>query len=348
MNRETVIVAGDVGGTNTTIALMAPRGDSFEIVRKQRYSSQQLSGIEEAIRDSLEGFRTDHPNLSVAACCFSAAGPVYNNRCQLTNVAWAVDGEVISKLFKTPAFVINDFSAICYGLPILQLDNPEEVTKLYLPDGTFPEPHGDVMVAAGAGTGLGLGFLVNNKGWYRAFPTEGGHADLTPVDTLMQEFIAFLQHELNGQRPGAELSISGMGINNLFRFFRSRGKGDGDNLIAEIDAAGPAERAPMISRGAADGNPLLQQVMHYFVQMYANFASNVAINYMPSAGLFLAGGIAAKNEAFFTDDHRFMRTFLQNYNPNIRKVIEKIPVYIIRNYDVSLYGAANAARMLQE
>ena len=86
--------------------------------------------------------------------------------------------------------------------------------------------------------------------------------------------------------------------------------------------------------------------MRYFVRMYANFASNAALTLIPGAGLFLAGGIAAKNERFFLEDHLFIRSFLENYNPNIRTVIEHIPVYIIKNYDISLYGAANAARML--
>ncbi|AFG37353.1 glucokinase [Spirochaeta africana] len=348
MNAETVIVAGDVGGTNTTIALMAPEGNSFRIVRKQRYSSQQLSGIEEAISDSLEGFRRDHPDLKLTACCFSAAGPVRDNRCKLTNVPWSVDGAVISELFGAPAFVINDFSAVCYGLPLLQLDNPEEVTVLQHPDGSIPEPHGDVMAAAGAGTGLGVGFLIRNGDHVRAFPTEAGHVDLAPVDDTMSDFYRFLRAELNGQRPGAELSISGMGISNLYRFFRSKLDGPVDDQLARIDDAAVTERPPLISRGAADGHPLLQQVMRYFVQMYANFASNAALNYIPSAGLFLAGGIAAKNQQFFLEDDLFMRTFLENYNPNIRTVIERIPVYIIRNYDVSLYGAANAARMLKE
>lgn len=346
MKTERVIVAGDVGGTNTTIALMAPEGNSFRIVRKKRYSSQRLKSIEEAITDSLDEFRKDHPKLEVEACCFSAAGPVRHNRCKLTNVAWPVDGAVIARHFKTAAYVINDFSAVCYGLPILNLSDPDEVTPLPHPDGNMPEPYGDVMAAAGAGTGLGVGFLIRQNGVFQAFPTEAGHTDLAPVDDTMLAFYSFLKQELNGDRPGAELSVSGAGINNLFRFFRSRGDGSDDTLIAAIDKAAAPERPPLISAGAAEGHPLLQQIMRSFVQMYANFASNTALSYIPTAGLFLAGGIAAKNAQFFTEDNLFMRTFLQNYNTNIRTVIEQIPVYIINNYDISLYGAANAARIL--
>lgn len=346
MSTEPVIVVGDVGGTNTTIALMAPEGDSFRIVYKRRYASQQLSGIEEAIRDSLERFRTDHPHLELQACCFSAAGPVRENQVKLTNVPWTVNGEVISEYFRIPAFVINDFTAVCYGLPLMQLDDPEQVTALPHPDGHLPRPHGDMMAAAGAGTGLGVGLLLNSDDGVRAFPTEAGHVDIAPVDSTMADFYRFLEDELQA-RPGAELAISGKGINNLFRFFHATTDTAGDAVIENIAEAVPHERPPLISAAAADGHPLCTTIMRYFVRMYANFASNVAINYIPEGGLFLAGGIAAKNEHFFTEDNLFMRTFLENYNPNIRTVIDRIPVYILKNYDVSLYGAANAARMLQ-
>ncbi|WP_460053049.1 glucokinase [Spirochaeta dissipatitropha] len=346
MKTDTVIVAGDIGGTNTTIALMAPEGDSFRIVQKKRYSSQKLSGIEEAVQDSLEDFRSSHPQLAIQSCCFSAAGPVRNNICKLTNVAWSVDGSTISSHFDAPVFVINDFSAVCYGLPLLNLNDPDEVCPLPHPDGSMPSPHGDVMAAVGAGTGLGVGFLIRSSKGFHAFPSEGGHSDLSPVDETMISFYRFLQEELGGQRPGAELSVSGMGIGNLYRYFRSLGEGNGDPVIEAIDSITPLERPAHISKAAEENHVLAKKVIQYFVKMYANFASNAAATLIPGAGLFLAGGIASKNEQFFTGDQLFMKTFLQNYNPNIQKVIAGIPVYIVKNYDVSLYGAANAARIL--
>jgi len=59
-------------------------------------------------------------------------------------------------------------------------------------------------------------------------------------------------------------------------------------------------------------------------------------------GMYLAGGIVTKNEKYFTDDNLFMKYFEMNYNPNIRPLLKKIPVYIIKDYSISLYGAANA------
>ena len=41
-----------------------------------------------------------------------------------------------------------------------------------------------------------------------------------------------------------------------------------------------------------------------------------------------------------------MNAFEQNYNPNIRPLLSKIPVYVIKDYSISLYGAANACVQL--
>ena len=88
-------------------------------------------------------------------------------------------------------------------------------------------------------------------------------------------------------------------------------------------------------------------VMELFVKMYARYASTAALFFLPLGGLYLAGGIAAKNERWFVDDHRFMKTFECNYNERVRPLLAATPVHLITDYDVSLYGAAHAALSLQ-
>jgi glucokinase len=83
--------------------------------------------------------------------------------------------------------------------------------------------------------------------------------------------------------------------------------------------------------------------MKLFVNMYGSFAGSLAVVFMPFGGVYLAGGIATKNEWLFLENNLFMKNFERNYNPNIRPLLKKIPVYIVRDYSISLYGAANAA-----
>jgi glucokinase len=83
--------------------------------------------------------------------------------------------------------------------------------------------------------------------------------------------------------------------------------------------------------------------MKLFVKMYGSFAGSLAVVFLPFGGIYLAGGIATKNEWLFLEDNLFMKYFEQNYNPILRPLLKKIPVYIVRDYSISLYGAANAA-----
>ncbi|OHD12961.1 MAG: hypothetical protein A2Z96_00850 [Spirochaetes bacterium GWB1_48_6] len=67
---------------------------------------------------------------------------------------------------------------------------------------------------------------------------------------------------------------------------------------------------------------------------------------LPFGGLYLAGGIVGKNLEFFTENHLFINTFEEHCNPNIRKLLKEIPVFVINDYSISLLGAANAALSL--
>ena len=82
-----------------------------------------------------------------------------------------------------------------------------------------------------------------------------------------------------------------------------------------------------------------------FIRLYARVAADAATTFLPSGGIFLAGGIAAKNEGRFLRDNRFMETFEKAYRGHIRSILASTPVMIVKDYSISLYGAANAAAM---
>ena len=73
-------------------------------------------------------------------------------------------------------------------------------------------------------------------------------------------------------------------------------------------------------------------------------AGDVSACLVPRRGMYLAGGIVTKNERFFVEDDLFMRHFEACYHPNIQRLLKTIPVFIVKDYSVSLLGAANAAR----
>jgi glucokinase len=111
-------------------------------------------------------------------------------------------------------------------------------------------------------------------------------------------------------------------------------------------ALAPEEEKPALIARAAHSDPGCGSVMRLFVKMYGRVAANIAVTFLPTAGLYLAGGIVGKNEDWFLRDNAFMQSYLTAYRPKIRDILKAIPVYIIKDYSVSLPGAANAAHWL--
>jgi glucokinase len=348
---ESYVLAGDIGGTNTGLAIV--QRDSrgvYKILAREAYSTQKLKGLEEAIDDALVKFKDIVPQEQLDGICISVAGPVEANYCKTTNIDWDVDGNAIADHTGIQTLLINDFSAVCYGIPLLDPENPEELTKLYHPDGSFPSPKDflvDLRVQAviGAGTGLGCGYLIREQGRYIAFPTERGHADFGGYDDISREIQKY-HHEKIGKNPGAEQFVSGRGIANIFEYLAKEKEKSDLPLHKEILGLSTYDQAPAISKNV-DNDELCKRTMEIFVEMFARVAMSTAVSYIPKGGLFLAGGIAAKNKKFFIEGDRFMKYFLNNYMHSIAPLLKEIPVYIVEDYKISLFGAAYGFHSLQ-
>lgn len=340
---DKLILAADCGGTNTSIALFGNTGRAFSMLLKCVFKSKQIRDFLDPVAETLSEARRKNPALKPVLCCASGAGPVKDNVCALTNASWSIDGPAIEKRFGLRAAVVNDFTALSFGMPILDIENPLQITKIPHPDGAFPVPNGERTAVVGAGTGLGTGFLIEAKERFVAVPTEAGHSDFAPADEEMVELWRFVGEQYP-HAPGTEAFVSGRGISNIFQFYKERGA-PMTGALAEIDAL-PDDAKPARIAAHVQDSPECERIMKLFVRMYGHYASRVSLMFIPTRGLFLAGGIVAKNESLFLGDHLFMKAFETNYKENIRGVLKSIPVFIVRDYATSLYGAANAARSL--
>lgn len=114
---------------------------------------------------------------SPTTACLAVAGPVANNRAQLTNrSSWVIDGQVLgNQLGLERIRVINDFVAMGYGL--LTLNEEKECVVLQ----HAPKQRDAPIACIGAGTGLGECFITpNGLGGYECYGSEGGHAEFAP------------------------------------------------------------------------------------------------------------------------------------------------------------------------
>jgi glucokinase len=248
----------------------------------------------------------------VDAACFAVAGPVWGGRAEVTNLSWTI---AVAALPIPRVALINDFQAVALGVPHLGED---ELLALQAGQRDRSQP----MAVIGAGTGLGEALIVNGQ----AVMTEGGHGDFAPQDE--EQTVLFLELHRRYGHVSWERVVSGMGLVNIFTFL-----GGG-----EID---PAE----IAAKADAGDARATRAFEIFVDAYGAEAGNMALRVLARGGVFLAGGIAAKNAGRFTDG-RFLEAFLRK--GRFRPLMETIPVDLIIREDVGLVGALVTARRLLE
>jgi glucokinase len=301
-------IAGDVGGTKTLLRCVTPEGVTTS---EKRFDSTAYKTFEDLLREFFSGIDDE-----IAAACFAVAGPVFGGRAEVTNVGWVLEESSIAHAFGIPhVSLINDFYAVALGVPLLK---ESDLLPLHHGQRDRSAPIGIL----GAGTGLGEAILIVHGGEYIVIPTEGGHGDFAPQDEEQARLFLYL-HQKYGHVSWERL-VSGMGLVNIFTFLGG----------SEIT---PAEIAEL----AAAGDPRASHTFEIFVDLYGAEAGNLALHVLARGGIYLAGGIAAKNISWFTDG-RFVEAFLRK--GRFRPLMETIPVDLIVNEDVGVIGAVEGAR----
>ena len=329
-----MILAGDIGGTQTTLALFAVPGGIApglrpEAVLVERFNSRDYAQF----GDLLQDFCARHRPRVVAACV-GIAGPVRANRCTATNLPWTVDGAGIAGLLGLSEVpLLNDLEAIGFGIDLLQ---PQEIFEL---QAGAPGAQGHRAVIA-AGTGLGEAGLCWDGAAHRPFATEGGHADFAPQDELQIALLRYLRQE--HEHVSWERVVSGPGLVNLYRFLlASESAGEGRE---RQEPPGMAERlqadepAAVVWQCAASGeSPLCGQAVDLFLRLYGAEAGNLALKTMATGGLYIGGGIAPK-----ILDWMRRGSFIEAFRAKgrMRPLLEAMPVRVILNPQAALLGAA--------
>ncbi len=329
----TYTLAADIGGTNSTFALTAASGE----VSSARLDSQNFASFDDMLTAFLAQVGVRGIDITVA--CFAIAGPVTGETATVTNLPWIAETQAISDTFEiADVRLCNDFQAVGYGIAALSEDDLLSLQK-GAPDLTSPR------AVIGAGTGLGQAFLIprtqNGMQQWQVFPTEGGHTDFAPINVTQLPLWEKLTQRLG--HVSYERLVSGVGLVEIYQFLLETGE------IAESAACREAmlvgDAAAEISRFAlVKKDPMALATLDWFVRLYGAQAGNFALSILPRGGLYLAGGIAAKNRSAF-EDGRFMTAFLDK--GRMRPVLEKIPVNLILRTDVGLLGAQVLAKQVQ-
>lgn len=328
-----MLLAGDIGGTKTVLALFERQAGAALITRhpvlERTFPSQQYASLELII----EEFLRDCPH-TVAAASFGVAGPVVDGRAQVTNLPWVIDAAAIGEQFGFGVHLLNDLEALATAVPYLQ--GADLVT---LNEGA-PVENGAIGVIA-PGTGLGEGFLVWHATRYEAFPSEGGHCAFGPTTPLQLEMLNYWLPRMG--HVSYERVCSGIGIPNIYTFLRDSGRYPEPEWLREaLDDA--TDLTPVIVRAAvASEADICVATLELFMEILGDQAGNLALTVLATGGIFLGGGIPGRIlpqlqkgpfMRFFKDKGRFS------------EMMSRIPVHVIFNPKAALYGTAYDALAL--
>lgn len=326
------VLAGDVGGTNSRLAVFDYRQGKLSPVHQRVYASQSAKQFS----DILSGFLGEC-SYDLQSACIGVAGPVSDGRCAVTNLPWALDAMDLSRECQIPSLVlINDLEANAYGVDLLK---PGDVTVVR--QGNRNETGNRAVISPG--TGLGEAGMLWSGTRYQPFATEGGHCDFGPRSALQESLLNFLQESID--HVSYEEILCGGGLERIYDFFASR---SGVAPSADFkESCSRIGKAATISAWAMTGNcPTCEQVLDLYLEILGQESGNLALKVLATGGLFLGGGIAAKLAPAIQCSDVFQRGFLQK--GKMSDLLSGIPVSIILNPDAALLGAANVAARLLE
>lgn len=320
-----MILAGDIGGTHTRLALFEQGRKSSE----RKYLSRNYPGLEQIIHEFLQSEKQ-----KVSKACFGVAGPVRNGKCKTTNLPWIIDAAVLAQKLQISAVrLLNDLEANAYGLRVLKKE------ELFLLQPGDQRQQGNQALIA-AGTGLGEAGLFWDGREHRPFACEGGHADFAAQNE--EEFALFLHLRKKFGHVSYERVVSGPGLYAIFQFLVETGRASiSSKLKEEMQKRDPAK---VISDwGTKEMDPACSLALDWFVSVYGAESGNLALKVLSLGGFYIGGGIAPHILEKLKKG-RFLKSFLDK--GRFHSLLESIPIWVVLNDDAALLGAADQGAKL--
>lgn len=320
------LLGADIGGTNSNFGFLIRQGEQLILILSVHAKSKEVADFTQLVKEVLDYVKSKY-QITVRYAAFAAAGVVSEHRdhAKPTNAPLIIDSKaIIAATGLHCAFVINDFAVIGHGLAHI---NPNSIVLVN---------HGTPRLLAnkailGAGTGLGKCIMVWNDLLQRYIPSasEGGHADFAAQTTQELLLIDTIRTaERRSDNISWEDLLSGDGIRKIYTFFHMQA---GDTITTHI-APHPDEIFKSRTR-----DDHAYQTFLWYATFYARCTKNWALDALALGGIYIAGGIAAHNLALFQETI-FMDEFLRCAKQ--KDLLTTIPIYVITDYNVSLYGAA--------
>jgi glucokinase len=326
-----MILAGDVGGTKTVLALYESGVGQLEKVKEATFPSAEFPSLDAICIEFLNRI----PDVTLRVACFGVPGAVVDRKCKTTNLPWQLDESELETTLKVPRVkLLNDLQAGGFGMLHLEQSelsvlNPGRATK------------GNMAVIA-AGTGLGEGMLFFDGEKYHPVASEGGHSTFAPQNDLEYELRRFLARRIGGdeQHVSWERVLSGPGLGNVYDFLKMKGVHEESPDVAAKIKAGADKGSVVGVEAMKGGDKLCTAAADMFASLYGAEAGNVALKFLATGGVFVGGGIAPKLLPVLQRG-AFVKAFVDK--GRFTGLLQNIPVHVALNDKAPLLGAAQYA-----
>lgn len=309
------ILVADIGGTSSRFSLFSVVKDELNQLSSLWLKTGEHSSFDSELTE-LESQKFVEDFSAVDIFVIAGAGPVEDQRrIKLTNAPWGIDLDALDKTHLAKhSLIINDFVAQAYSAV-----SPIEIDCV-IPGVEKPREPKAVL---GAGTGLGQGAVIFDwSGQPIAIPSEGGHVHYAGESEEEFRFFNFLKQKLKIPYPSWEDALSGEGLERTHEFLT--GVQLDAKVIGESLAGSFIETARMFSRNLG------------------RVCRNLALQYLAGGGVYIAGGIVAKNRVL-VELPEFKESFLTTRQH--AEFVRKVPVFVIDNQESGLWGAAQLGKV---
>jgi glucokinase len=329
----TTLLAGDIGGTKTLLALYRLEAGRLIQGRCQRFVSAEWDDFSVLVNHFLASGPSGESRPAHA--CLAVAGPVRDGRCKLTNLPWLLQDDALAAACGLAQLeLVNDFAVLIYGLPHLEAHQQAPLRNAAPADPQAP------VAILGAGTGLGVAIGVPTAAGLVAVASEASHAEFAPRSDQEWALKRWLMADLGLRRLSIERVVSGTGLGEVMRWTLAMHPDGQDHPLARLDGNDlPAATAA----AASGGDPLARAALDLWLGAYGSTSGDLALQSLCRGGLWVAGGTAAK---LLTElrSPAFLEPFLAK--GRLSAVVEAIPVMALTDPEAGLFSAACRARML--
>jgi len=323
-----MILAADIGGTKTNLALFEIKNSVLNTVVQCQYINREFSSL----NAMFAAFKEKYAIEKIEAVSFGVAGPVIDGYCRITNLPWDISKDALKEYWHSnKVYLLNDLEATAYGMLYLSEDEFEDLN----PGGQVIDGNRAVLAA---GTGLGEAMLFYDGESYHPVASEGGHSDFAPLTEQQDDLLKWLRDRYP-EHVSYERILSGPGITLLYEFLLERSDRVLGDLLLQIPE-GKDRSAAITDRALKDQDPLCLEVLSLFAEIYGAEAGNLALKTMSLGGVYIGGGIAPKILCDMTKE-RFMKGFTAK--GRFREMLEGMQVKISLNPETALLGAAHYA-----